>query len=75
MVRQSFNQWLEMEGFNEMVSSVWKSSQFLGSASFILKEKLKSLKTRIKMWREHNCDVGAIEVKEAKDIILPSRSI
>lgn len=62
-----FNHWLHLDGFKEMVGSVWNSSKLVGSASFILKEKLKLLKMSIKVWREANRGAGVKEVKEARE--------
>lgn len=44
-----FNQWLHLEGFNEMVTLIWNSTTLAGSASFVLKEKFKGVKKRIKL--------------------------
>lgn len=53
-----------------MVVTTWKSSHFSGSPSFILKERLKSLKKNIKVWKEKYWNVGQKEVQEAKADML-----
>lgn len=65
-----FNQWLQLEGFNDMVRLEWNSSQLAGSLSCSFKEKLKMLKTMIKVWREQNSDAGVKVVREAKAAML-----
>ena len=44
------NMWLKDEGFLERVRSWWESYLFQGSPSFILANKLKSLKLDLKRW-------------------------
>lgn len=53
-----------------MVSELCIASQPIGSASYIFKEKLKSIKNRIKVWREQLYGLGAKEVKEAKELMI-----
>ena len=53
------NMWLKVEGFKDLLKFWWKEDNFNGSASFILAEKLKVVKSKLKEW---NKDVfGKIE--------------
>lgn len=61
-----FNQWIDKEGFKDMVAESWNTELCTGSASFSLKEKLKALKKTIKVWKESSWEVGDKELKEAK---------
>lgn len=61
-----FNQWLEEDGFNTMIHEVWRSTHVLGSTSFVLKEKFKSIKKAIKLWREQVGDNYKVSVTAAK---------
>lgn len=49
-----------------MVVSTWKSNKIVGSASFVLKERLKLLKSNIKLWKESYWEVGDRAAQEAK---------
>lgn len=42
------------------------SSKFTGFSSFVVKEKFKSLKNNIKLWKENCLEVGNKDVQEAK---------
>ena len=44
------NMWLKMEGFKDLLKSWWEGDNFSGSSSFILAEKLKVLKSKLKEW-------------------------
>ena len=41
---------LKVEGFVDRVQQWWNGYSFAGSPSFILAQKLKALKTDLKMW-------------------------
>ena len=45
------NMWLK-EGFKELLKSWWQGFDFSGSCSFVLAEKLKALKTNLKIWNK-----------------------
>lgn len=55
------NMWLKDEGFKDLVKSWWMGFSFRGSPSFILAEKLKSLKSFLKRW---DIDIGNVVVKK-----------
>ena len=42
------NMWLKLEGFKDLLKSWWEGDNFSGSSSFILAEKLKVLKSKLK---------------------------
>ncbi|RVW12312.1 Transposon TX1 uncharacterized 149 kDa protein [Vitis vinifera] len=58
--------WLKVEGFKDIMKSWWEEDNFSGSSSFILAEKLKVLKFKLKEW---NRDIfGRVEFR--KDLAL-----
>ena len=58
--------WLKVEGFKDLLKSWWEGDNFSGSSSFILAEKLKVLKAKLKEW---NKDIfGKVEYR--KDLAL-----
>ena len=60
------NMWLKVEGFRDLLKSWWEGDNFSGSSSFILVEKLKVLKAKLKEW---NRDIfGKVEYR--KDLAL-----
>ena len=60
------NMWLKVEGFKDLLKSWWEGDNFSGSSSFILVEKLKVLKSKLKEW---NKDIfGKVEYR--KDLTL-----
>jgi hypothetical protein len=46
------NMWLEVEGFVGLVKHWWDSYHFIGTSSFVLARKLKSLKIDLKKWND-----------------------
>ncbi|KAG5595916.1 hypothetical protein H5410_037148 [Solanum commersonii] len=46
--------WLKVEGFKEKVKAWWCSFVVEGRASYIVDEKLKCLKVRLKEWSKNN---------------------
>ena len=42
--------WLEADGFDDLVKSVWDELNVVGPSSFILAKKLNFLKTKLKQW-------------------------
>ncbi|XP_057444431.1 uncharacterized protein LOC130736645 [Lotus japonicus] len=47
---RTINGWLQDPRFRDYVEKEWNNLQFQGWGAFILKEKLKDLKTRLKSW-------------------------
>ncbi|RVW47166.1 hypothetical protein CK203_070193 [Vitis vinifera] len=60
------NMWLKLEGFKDLLKSWWEGDNFSGSSSFILVEKLKVLKSKLKEW---NKDIFG-RVEYMKDLAL-----
>jgi len=57
------NMWLEADGFDDLVKSIWDELNVIGPSSFILAKKLNFLKTKLKQW---NREVfGHLEFKMA----------
>ncbi|XP_058782911.1 uncharacterized protein LOC131657540 [Vicia villosa] len=49
---RTLNGWLDHPSFVEFVDKEWKNLKFTGTASFVLKEKLKHLKSSLRRWNE-----------------------
>ncbi|KAL6343127.1 hypothetical protein AAG906_019670 [Vitis piasezkii] len=56
------NMWLKVEGVKELMKSWWEGVSFNGSASFILAEKIKVLKAKLKEWNRDS--FGRIELRK-----------
>ncbi|RVW54301.1 Transposon TX1 uncharacterized 149 kDa protein [Vitis vinifera] len=56
------NMWLKVEGVKELMKSWWEGVSFNGSASFILAEKIKVLKVKLKEWNRDS--FGRIELRK-----------
>ena len=46
------NMWLKVEGFKELIRDWWQSFEFRGTHSYVLMEKMKDLKAKIKEWNK-----------------------
>ena len=46
------NMWLKVEGFKELIRDWWQSFEFRGTYSYVLMEKMKALKAKIKEWNK-----------------------
>ena len=42
--------WLEVDGFCDLINSLWNDLNVTGPSSFILTKKLSFLKTKLKEW-------------------------
>jgi len=60
------NYWLENRYFKRVVEEAWRDSHIQGWMSFVLKEKLKTLKFIIKEW--HNGVYGDLEARVSKAV-------
>ncbi|RVW29483.1 hypothetical protein CK203_093717 [Vitis vinifera] len=60
------NMWLKVESFKDLLRSWWEGDNFNGTESFILVEKLKVVKSKLKEW---NIDVFG-RVKYRKNLAL-----
>jgi SMC interacting uncharacterized protein involved in chromosome segregation len=63
------NMWLKYEGFVDKVKSWWDSYSFEGLPSYVLANKLKTLKTDLKKWNEEVFgDIGR-KKKKKKELL------
>ena len=46
------NMWLKVEGFKELIRDWWQSFEFRGTHSYVLMEKIKALKVKLKAWNK-----------------------
>ena len=46
------NIWLKVEGFKELIRDWWQSFEFRGTYSYVLMEKIKALKVKLKEWNK-----------------------
>ena len=46
------NMWLKVEGFKELIRDWWQSFEFRGTQSYVLMEKIKALKVKLKAWNK-----------------------
>ena len=44
------NMWIRDESFKDLIKDWWQNMRFNGTRSYIILEKLKALKSRIKIW-------------------------
>lgn len=63
------NMWLKEVGFKNQIEAWWKEKTVKGTSSFIISEKLKALKQKLKRW---NKEFGKVE-KRKKSAILKSK--
>lgn len=81
-----WDHWSKEPGFKELVSSCWNSFRVSGKAYFILKEKLKMLKARLKEWNkeqrnrlEKETEIAALVIsrvdKKGEDGVLDATDI
>ena len=46
------NMWLKEEGFHSLIADWWTSFDYQGSRSYVVMEKLKALKVKLKIWNK-----------------------
>ncbi|PNX80406.1 cysteine-rich receptor-like protein kinase, partial [Trifolium pratense] len=70
------NCWLEHPDFIPFVSSIWESLAIRGKKAFVLKEKLKKLKEKLKVWNREvfgildlNIDKTVKDLNDAEDLM------
>ncbi|RVW70881.1 putative mitochondrial protein [Vitis vinifera] len=56
------NMWLKVEGVKDLLKYWWEEGSFSGSPSFILAERLKSLKAKLKEWNRNT--FGRVEYRK-----------
>ncbi|XP_057418456.1 uncharacterized protein LOC130712653 [Lotus japonicus] len=47
-----FNHWVDENGFNEVVETWWRSAVYQGWSGYVLQQKLKGLRGKIREWRK-----------------------
>ena len=62
--------WLKAKGFKNLIDDWWKSFEFRGVSSFVVTEKLKALKSKIKCWNKEV--FGRVEVRKNQALKEPS---
>ena len=58
--------WIKEEEFKELIRGWWNSFEFKGTSSFVLTEKIKALKDKLKAWNKEVFE----RVEENKKIAL-----
>ena len=56
------NMWLKVEGVKDLLKHWWEEGSFSGSPSFILAEKLKFMKAKLKKWNRNT--FGRVEYRK-----------
>lgn len=59
-----------MEGYEEFVKNEWKELQVSGWKGYVLKEKLKSVKNKLKLWNKEHCGNLDSKILESKVELL-----
>lgn len=60
----------QMEGYEEFVKKGWSEFQVSGWKGYMLKEKLKGVKNKLKTWNREHCGNLDSKISEAKDELL-----
>ena len=47
------NMWIKEEGFKDLIRDWWKSFEFRGTSNYVLMEKIKALKSKLKIWNKY----------------------
>ncbi|GKV48207.1 hypothetical protein SLEP1_g55033 [Rubroshorea leprosula] len=61
-----FNAWLDQPGCKEIITEVWNTTKVTGWNGYILKEKLKRTKNKLKEWSRNAISEVDRKVKEAE---------
>ena len=46
------NMWIKEEGFKDLIRDWWQSFEFRGTSNYVLMEKIKALKSKLKIWKK-----------------------
>ena len=46
------NMWLKVEGFKDLITDWWQSFDFMGTHSYVMMEKMRALKVKLKAWNK-----------------------
>ena len=44
--------WLKVEGFKDLITDWWQSFEFRGTHNYVLMEKMRALKVKLKAWNK-----------------------
>lgn len=61
------NCWLSYSGFKNVIEDCWRGMSIEGWGAFILKEKLKGLKSVLKEWNSEIFDCINVKIKEIEN--------
>ncbi|KAL8462896.1 hypothetical protein ACS0TY_033777 [Phlomoides rotata] len=61
------NWWVELEDFKQLVRRFWTNTHIEGWGSYVIKEKLKLLKSEIKIWKKDRGGDFKKEIAAAED--------
>ncbi|RVW65636.1 Transposon TX1 uncharacterized 149 kDa protein [Vitis vinifera] len=61
------NMWLKEKGFKELLKGWWQGFNYSGSYSFVLSEKLKALKIKLKNWNKEVFGKVGVNLRMALD--------
>ncbi|XP_034710620.1 uncharacterized protein LOC117933367 [Vitis riparia] len=61
------NMWLKEEGFKELLKGWWQGFNYSGSYNFVLSEKLKALKVKLKNWNKEVFGKVGVNLRMALD--------
>ena len=56
------NMWLKADGFKNLIINWWQSTKVIGSGSYVLVEKVKALKSKLRHWNKE--EFGRVEDKK-----------
>lgn len=62
--------WEDMNGYEEFVKETWRNIEVNGLKGYVLKEKLKKLKSSLKEWNKSHMGNLEAQIVEAKDELL-----
>ncbi|KAL8508140.1 hypothetical protein ACS0TY_018633 [Phlomoides rotata] len=60
------NSWFLLRDYDNMIEDFWNKTCIQGTAGFIFKEKLKLLKSELRVWDRKNCSTMEHKAEEAK---------
>ena len=59
-----FDGWLQIKDYHQVVKDCWSAYQPMGWGGFVLKNKLKNLKQRLKLWSKENSADICTQIKQ-----------
>lgn len=61
--------WEELEGYENFVKQEWNGLRVDGWTGYVLKEKLKGIKAKLKEWNKEHCGNLEEKVNHAKEVL------